>query len=68
MFMKKLEVNKVSFNKHFNDTEIIWMPPPDKKASRIITKFQCDVKNEEMWDSYFKWIIDTGETFLNASL
>ena len=45
---EKLEVNKVSFNKHFNDTEIIWMPLPDKKASRIITKFQCDVKNEEI--------------------
>ena len=42
------------------------MPLPDKKASRIITKFQCNVKDEEMWDQYFEWIVKTGEIFIKA--
>ena len=62
----RLEQNKSDFNNFFNNHEIVWMPLPDKKASRIITKFQCNVKDEEMWDQYFEWIVKTGEIFIKA--
>ena len=62
----RLEQNKSDFNNFFSNLEIVWMPLPDKKASRIITKFQCEVKNEEMWDEYYKWIVETGEIFVKA--
>ncbi len=62
----RLEQNKNEFNDYLSDLEVVWMPLPDKKASRIITKFQCDVNNEDMWDQYHKWIVQTGELFVKA--
>ena len=62
----KLEEKKLTFNEFLNGLDVVWMPLPDKKASRIITKFKCDVNNEDNWEDYYKWIIKTGEGFLNA--
>ncbi len=62
----KIYSKKDLLESFFNDTEIDWMPLPDKKASRIITHFQCKLDDEDKWEEYFNWLINTGEIFLNA--
>ena len=63
---EKMYAKKDLFESFCPDNEIEWMPLPEKKASRIITRYNCDLKKEELFPEYFKWLIMTGEQFVKA--
>jgi len=42
-----------------------WRELPDKKASRILIKTKGSIENNDEYEAYFKWLIDTGIKFKN---
>lgn len=65
IFEKLLEF-KEEFNSACKGLDIDWQPLLEKKASRIITHLQCNLEDENQFESYYQWLINIGETFVNA--
>ena len=62
----KIQLKKDYFESLCGELEFEWLALPEKKASRILTSKSCDLHNEEQWEEYFKWLIQTGEVLSNA--
>ena len=62
----KIQLKKDYFESLCGELEFEWLALPEKKASRILTSKSCDLLNEEQWEEYFKWLIQTGEVLSNA--
>ncbi|MFO7736719.1 MAG: DUF4268 domain-containing protein, partial [bacterium] len=45
------------------DCQLEWMELPDSEASRIMVVKDCDVKNNEMWGEYCRWVKENAENF-----
>ena len=57
---------RIEFEAILNGFEISWEPLPDKQASRIRVVFNCNPNDESKWESYYKWMISTGELMQKA--
>ncbi|MDA9768639.1 DUF4268 domain-containing protein [Flavobacteriaceae bacterium] len=62
----KIQLRKDFFESICGELELEWLALPEKKASRILASRGCDLNNETLWEEYFKWFIQTGETLLTA--
>jgi len=45
------------------DHKLEWMELEGKKASRVKTVLNIDVRNTENWESCFRWLMDTSQDF-----
>ena len=63
----RLANRKEEFNNICEGLKIDWQPLLDKKASRIITHYPCDLKNSEAYEQYYSWLISKGELFTKAN-